>query len=181
MQVRLISSSIPPSAIKAELNKITGLKLQYIGRSSDLFWLGFGEIVQINRRGRTEETAEYTLHIQCSWRITLHNKIVVASRDVYVPNSEWDKLNDNFDWDIQGNNKFDEQIKSFSENSGKLMVERIEAEDVGGIEVFLSDDYKLEAFPDSSGDVDDCEHWRFFNRKENSRHFVVSGEGIERV
>jgi hypothetical protein len=50
------------------------------------------------------------------------------------------------------------------------MVERIEADDVGGIEVFLS-----------SGDDDDSEHWRFFNRKENSPHFVVSGEGIERV
>jgi hypothetical protein len=171
------------AAIKAELNKINGLKLQYTGRASDLFWLGFGEIVQIIRRGRTEETAEYTLHIQCSWRITLYNKIVVASRDIYAPNPEWDDLNDVFDWDIQGNNKFDERIKSFSKYSGQLMVERIEADDVGGIEVFLSNGYKLEAFPDSSGDDDgdDSEHWRFFNRKENSPHFVVSGKGIERV
>ncbi|GGB43024.1 hypothetical protein [Fictibacillus barbaricus] len=169
------------AAIKAELNKINGLKLQYTGRSSDLFWLGFGEIFQIIRRGRTEETAEYTLHIQCSWRITLCNKIVVASRDIYAPNSEWDDLKNDFDWDIQGNNKFDERIKSFLKDTGRLMVERIEADDVGGIEVFLSNGYKLETFPDSSGDDDDSEHWRFFNRKENSPHFVVSGEGIERV
>lgn len=169
------------AAIKAELDKINGLKLQYAGRSSDLFWLGFGEIVQISRRGRTVETAECALHIQCSWRITLYNKIVVASRDIYTPNSEWDSLNDDFNWDIQGNNKFDECIKSFTKDSGQLIVERIETDDVGGIEVYLSKGYKLEAFPDSSGDDDDSEHWRFFNRKENSPHFVVSGKGIERV
>ncbi|KZE64271.1 hypothetical protein AWM68_14370 [Fictibacillus phosphorivorans] len=169
------------AAIKAELDKLNGLKLQYAGRSSDLLWLGFGEIVQISRRGRTEETAEYALHIQCSWKITLNNKIVVASRDIYAPSSEWNNLNDDFDWDIQGTNKFDERIKSINKFSGQLMVDRIEADDIGGIEVFLSGDYKLEVFPDSSGDTVDCEHWRFFNRKENSPHFVVSGEGIERV
>ncbi|WP_224771222.1 hypothetical protein [Metabacillus idriensis] len=100
-------------AIEVELGKIMGLKLQYAGRSSDLFWLGFGEIVQIIRRGRAEETAEYALHIQCSWRITLDNKIVLASGDFYSPNSEWDDLNEDFDWDIQGNNRFDERIKTF--------------------------------------------------------------------
>jgi hypothetical protein len=68
------------AAIETELGKIKGLKLQYAGRLSNLFWLGFGELVQIIRRGKTEEPAEYALHLQCSWRITLENKIVVASR-----------------------------------------------------------------------------------------------------
>lgn len=169
------------AAIEVELGKIKGLKLQYAGRSSDLFWLGFGEIVQIIRRGRTEETAEYALHIQCSWRITLDNKIVVASGDFYSPNSEWDDLNEDFDWDIQGNNRFDERIKAFLNDNVRLIVERIKADDVGGLVVFLSNGYKLETFPDSSEDDDDSEHWRFFNRKENSPHFVISGDGIEKV
>lgn len=75
--------------IKSQIGKLVGLKLQYAGRASNLFWLGFGDIVQIVRRSRTEETAEYALHIQCSWRITLGNKIVVASRDFYTPYSQW--------------------------------------------------------------------------------------------
>ena len=169
------------AAIEVELGKIKDLKLQYAGRSSDLFWLGFGEIVQIIRRGKTEETAEYVLHLQCSWRITLDNKIVVASDDFYSPNSKWDELNEDFDWDIQGNNRFDERIKTFLNDNGRLMVERIEADDVGGFVAILSNGYNLEVFPDSSEDDGDSENWRFFNRKENSPHFVVSGDGIERV
>lgn len=169
------------AAIEIELGKIKDLKLQYAGRASNLFWLGFGEMVQIIRRGQTEETAEYVLHIQCSWRITLENKIVIASRDFYSPNSKWDDLNEDFDWDIQGNNRFDERIQSFFNDNEQLIVEEIEADDFGGFAAILSNGYKLDTFPDSSEDDEDSEHWRFFNPKEKSPHFVVSGEGIERV
>ncbi|MGX1193035.1 hypothetical protein [Metabacillus sp. SLBN-84] len=166
------------AAIEMELGKIKGLKLQYAGRASNLFWLGFGEMVQIIRRGQIEEIAEYALHIQCSWRITSDNKIVIAARDFYSPNSKWDGLIEDFDWDIQGNNRFDERIKSFINDNEPIIVEEIEVDDIGGFSVILSSAYKLETFPDSS---EEDEHWRFFNSKEKSPHFVVSGEGIERI
>jgi hypothetical protein len=73
--------------IISELDKLVDLKLQDAGRASNLFWLGFGDIIQIIRRGKTQESAEYVLHIQCSWRITLKNKIVIASKDFYSPYS----------------------------------------------------------------------------------------------
>ncbi len=168
-------------AIISELGKLVGLKLQYAERACDLFWLGFGDIVQIIRRGRTEETAEYALHIQCSWRITLGNKIVVASRDFYYPNSQWDEKNEDFDWDIHGNNRFDERIKTFIKDNRQIKVLQIDSDEVGGLNVFLSGGYKLEVFPDSSEEDEQCEYWRCFNRKENSYHFVVTGNGIEKV
>ncbi|WML52242.1 hypothetical protein RCG17_23105 [Neobacillus sp. PS3-12] len=167
--------------IISELGKLVGLKLQDAGRASNLFWLGFGDIIQIIRKGKTQESAEYALHIQCSWRITLNNKIVVASRDFYSPSSEWDGDIEKFDWDIQGNNRFDERIKTFTKDKERLKVKKIESDDVGGLKVFLSDGYKLEAFPDSSEDDEQSEHWRFFNRKDNSPHFVATGLGIEKV
>ncbi|MEK4487111.1 hypothetical protein MHH81_16310 [Psychrobacillus sp. FSL H8-0484] len=167
--------------IKSQVGKLVGLKLQYAGRASNLFWLGFGDIIQINRRGRTEETAEYALHIQCSWRISLDNKIVVASRDFYSPSSEWDDKNEDFEWDTLGNNRFDERIKTFMKDNGQLTVVNIDSDEVGGLKVFLSDGYKLEAFPDSSEDDEQSEHWRFFNRKENGPHFIVTGNGIDKV
>lgn len=167
--------------IELELGKIKGLKLQYAGRASNLFWLGFGEMVQMIRRGQIEETAEYALHIQCSWRITFDNKIVIAARDFYSPNSKWNGHIEDFDWDIQGNNRFDERIQSFINDNEQIIVEEIAVDDFGGFTVILSNGYKLEIFPDSSEDDEDGEHWRFFNSKEKSPHFVVSGEGIERV
>lgn len=167
--------------IISELGKLMGLKLQDAGRASNLFWLGFGDIIQIVRRGKIQESAEYALHIQCSWRITLNNKIVVASRDFYSPSSEWNGDIEKFDWDIQGNNRFDERIKTFMKANGQLTVLQIASDEVGGLKVFLSDGYTLEAFPDSSEDDEQSEHWRFFNRKDNSPHFVATGMGIEKV
>lgn len=90
------------SCNSSEIGKLVGLKLRNAGRASSLFWLGFGEMISVSRKGETEETAEYALHIQCSWRIIKENKILVASRDFYSPRSGWNEDNEDFDWDIQG-------------------------------------------------------------------------------
>ena len=167
-------------AIRSQIGKLIGLNLQYAGRASNLFWLGFGEMISVTRRGKTEELAEYALDIQCSWRITKDNKILVGSRDFYSPRTGWNEENDDFDWDVQGNNRFDERIESFIENAKEhVTVERVEPDEVGGLKIFLSQGYLLEVFPDTSEDDEYSEFWRFFNRRENSPHFVVTGNGIE--
>ncbi|WP_182007452.1 hypothetical protein [Priestia aryabhattai] len=167
-------------AIRSQIGKLIGLNLRYAGRASNLFWLGFGEMISVTRRGKTEELAEYALNIQCSWCITKDNKILVGSRDFYSPRTGWNEENDDFDWDVQGNNRFDERIESFIENAKEhVTVERVEPDEVGGLKIFLSQGYLLEVFPDTSEDDEYSEFWRFFNRRENSPHFVVTGNGIE--
>ncbi|MCT9852367.1 hypothetical protein P2R64_31350 [Priestia megaterium] len=167
-------------AIRSQIGKLIGLNLRYAGRASNLFWLGFGEMISVTRRGKTEKLAEYALDIQCSWRITKDNKILVGSRDFYSPRTGWNEENDDFDWDVQGNNRFDERIESFIENAKEhVTVERVEPDEVGGLKIFLSQGYLLEVFPDTSEDDEYSEFWRFFNRRENSPHFVVKGNGIE--
>jgi hypothetical protein len=138
-------------------------------------------MILVKRRKGTELLPEYSLHIQSSWRITKGKKILVASRDFYYPRSDWDEETDDFDWDVQGNNRFDEKIKNLMEEvKGKLIVERIDSDDIGGFKVHLSDKYVLEAFPDNSDEDEYSEYWRFFNMKDDSPHFVVGGNGIQR-
>ncbi|MFL0475401.1 hypothetical protein ACH0CI_25775 [Priestia sp. 179-F W1.4 NHS] len=84
-------------AIRSQIGKLIGLNLRYAGRASNLFWLGFGEMISVTRRGKTEELAEYALNIQCSWRITKDNKILVGSRDFYSSRTGWNEENDDFD------------------------------------------------------------------------------------
>ncbi|WP_182006877.1 hypothetical protein [Priestia aryabhattai] len=60
-----------------------------------------------------------------------------------------------------------------------MIVERFESDEVGGLKIFLSKGYSLEVFPDTSEDDEYSEFWRLFNRKEDSLHFVVTGNGIE--
>jgi hypothetical protein len=168
-------------AIRTELGKLINLKRREAGRASNLLWVGFRERILVKRRGEAEEVAEYALHIQCSWRITRANKIIVASKDFYSPVSECD-VEEGFDWDEQGSNRFDERITSFIEGvKEELIVERIDSDELGGLKIFLSESYVLEVFPDSSQDDEYSEFWRFFNRKSDTPHFIVSGNGIETV
>ncbi|MDC7722602.1 hypothetical protein [Priestia megaterium] len=167
-------------ATKSKLDKLVGLNLRYAGRASNLFWLGFGEKILVTRREKKEEVAEYALHIQCSWRIAKGYKIVVGSRDFYSPRTGLENENEHFEWDIQGNNRFDERIESLIKDiNEQMIVERVESDEVGGLKIFLSQGYLLEVFPDTSEDDEYSEFWRLFNRKEDSPHFVVTGNGTK--
>ncbi|WP_421381728.1 hypothetical protein ACOJQI_20880 [Bacillus salacetis] len=167
-------------AIRNEAGKLSGLKLSCAGRASNLFWIGFGDLLPVTKRGETSESAENTLHIQCSWRMTKGNKIIVASQDFYSPNSDWDENEEGFNWEDQGSNRFDERIKSFMEDESDLIVDGIDSDNIGGLKVLLSKKYALEIFPDSSEDDDYSEFWRLISQNGNP-HFIVSGKGIERV
>ncbi|MDN7240755.1 hypothetical protein QWY14_03090 [Planococcus sp. N028] len=169
------------TAIEKETEKLAGLKLRYLGRASNLLWLGFGDLIDVVRRGETEELAEFALHVQCAWRITKASTIYVGSHDFYVPSSKWEGDMEDFYWDIQGNNRFDERVRWLmrSIKSG-LVVENIEADTFGGLTVYLSNDYTLEIFPNSSETGDYSESWRLFRSGDDSPHFVVSGQRIEK-
>ncbi|KQU24315.1 hypothetical protein ASG61_20560 [Bacillus sp. Leaf75] len=167
--------------IKSQLEILVGSKLSNIGRASNLFWLEFGEALSVIRRGKTQELAEYALHIQCSWRITKDNKILVASRDFYSPRTGVDDGNEHFEWDVQGNNRFDERIEYFIRSLKEpLTVESIDSDEFGGLKVILSNGFTLNVFPDISEDDEYSEFWRFFTRGKDSFHFVVAGNGIEK-
>ncbi|AUO13532.1 hypothetical protein [Priestia megaterium] len=167
-------------ATKSKLDKLVGLNLRYAGRASNLFWLGFGEKILVTRRGKKEEVAEYALHIQCSWRIAKGYKIVVGSLDFYSPRTGLENENEHFEWGIQGNNRFDERIESFIKDINEhTILERVDSDEVGGLKIFLSQGYLLEVFPDTSEDDEYSEFWRLFNRKEDSPHFVVTGNGVK--
>ena len=166
--------------LKKETDKIKGLRLRAAGRASHLFWLGFGEIISIIRRGGAEEVPEFALHIQCAWRLSNGSKIQVASRNFYSPRSNWKEEDEDFDWDVPRNNRFDEQITAFLKTTAEnLFVKEVETDILGGLTIFLSENYVLEVFPDSSDESENDEFWRLFNRRRNRPHFVVSGNGVE--
>lgn len=160
--------------IENKLNKLIGLPLKHAGRAANLVWFGFGEFVEITTMiGLKREVPEYALHVECSFRITQCNKIVVASGDIYTPSSQWEGEDEDFDWDVQGINRFDERIKIFNNiNQSKLIVENIQGDIIGGAKIFLTNPYLLEMFPDDSNL---SEKWRFFNVRSQEPHFVVRG------
>ena len=52
------------------------------------------------------------------------------------------------------------------------MVQRVEADDFGGLEIHLSGGYRLQIFPNSTSQDASSEEWRLF--EPYGTHFIVS-------
>ncbi|MFI5104335.1 MAG: hypothetical protein ACHP79_05365 [Terriglobales bacterium] len=160
---------------------LVGMPLWDSGRAADLEWFIFGEHRTIKDfRGEPREVGEYSLHVQCAWRITQGGRVLVGSRDLYYPAGYRDQTQEiprNFNWDVQGGNRRDELIAALFEHGGKqYRVTGFQAGAAGAITFALENDMALEIFPD---DALPGEHWRLFRTGEDDPHFVVTGRGIE--
>ncbi len=138
----------------------------------------FGERrIRLNRKGEEVEVGEYSLHIQCPWRIVGPDGIIVGFLDRNYPveeNADWQEFDD------EGPSRCEFQMAGWlKEYSGcPLKVEKVEADYVGGFKLFLQHGFVLEAFPANSLQGEYSERWRLFRPSDES-HFVVCGYGIE--
>lgn len=168
--------------IQQILNVLVGMKLSDIGRSADLEWFVFSPTLLIESTGESKpQPSEYTLHAECAWRIVGLEGIVVGSRDRFYP-AGVDPYKDlmEFDWAVPGSNRCDERVTEFLKrrHGNPPVVLSIKVDQVGSLRINLSDDYKIELFPDDSlGE----EYWRFFKLKSDSTHFVFEGSSFKEM
>lgn len=162
------------SEIHKHLSLLQQLSILDIGRAADLVWFQFGVV----ESQQDEPVASYALHMQCPWRITYEQKIVIGSADVYRPRLDYTGDPDLFEWDVAGMNALDEQVNlHFHWNTMKWTVERMMADHYGGFTISFSNGYQLESFIHETSDT---ELWRLLMRTEQ-QHFVVNGQGTEVV
>lgn len=154
------------------LNILINKRLQGIGRAGDMCWISFGELIKMkNYKGDIVEKGEYALHLQCPWRIKdFNSKIILASRDIYEPNSKisW---NDNFEWDIKGNNLFDENINKMFLDKNSILVKKVSISLNNDLTIIFSNKLVLECFTNISSEQ---ECWRFFKTGADM-HLIASG------
>lgn len=167
------------SEIYGFLDQICGEKITNIGRASNMLWIGIGDTIKIfDKEGKMIEKSMIALHIQCSWKLVNSPKkeILVASSDFYFPKSTIDEEDfklDNFEWDIQGNNLFDEKVKAWLETRNSIDIKGYNINEYGDMQIIFSNDERLKIFIDSS---DDTEAWRLF-RLDSGKHLVFTGQG----
>ena len=157
--------------IEENLSVLIRQPLIDIGRASNLLWISFGDkVVTSNRNGNTILKGKYALNVQCAWRLTQNNRIIVASKDIYIPKSNL--IDDVFDWEEYGSNRFDERINEFKSMipTTNIYVSKISVDDIGGFKIDFEFGIKLELFLDDS--LED-EYWRFIVNEEKSKHFVI--------
>jgi hypothetical protein len=169
------------SKIESFLSCLIGLPLWSIGRAGDIEWFAFGnERREVPGRDNvTKIVSEYSLHVQCAWRIRNQDKIIVASRDRFYPpgNDPLSNLEE-FEWDTPGGNRLDELISKLLEERSlnPFIVISVRADTVGGVNINLIEGYRLEIFPDDSLS---SEYWRFFKPFSEQEHFIITGHGVE--
>lgn len=163
--------------VAATLEVLRGKALWDVSRAANLHSLQFGDHRMVNSPlGKVKEVGEYALHIQCSWRIVRHDKIVVASRDRFYPAGDWDQVDEYFDWDHPGANRCDERMEVFVGEHCPTVTEAISVDEVGGFRLTLERGFNLEVFPDDSTEI---EHWRLFEPGKDLPHAVFSGNQLQ--
>ena len=163
--------------IQKAISVLVGQPLWALGRAVDLAWFEFGQHRTVTGwKNETKEVGDYALHVQCAWRITLGDKVLVGRGDIFRPPEESDEpIPADFDWEKA--NRFDKIVKEFFENeSRQSTVLSVAAGDAGSFTITLQDGYTIQAFPQDS---ESGEHWRLFSPCTTKPHFVVTGKGLE--
>jgi hypothetical protein len=167
--------------IEKVLSILVGQPFWKARRAVNMAMFDFGERhLSTNRKGQQIEYGEYVLHIQCDWRFTQLDQIVVGSDDMYYPPDGSFEFPQGLEWDTDMGNLHDVRMKSFmaEHEDMPLAVVSIEVRSAGFVSIFLTENYVLDIFPanSSSGYQDHVEHWRFISGENN--HFVFTGKGI---
>ena len=137
-------------------------------------WISLGDLIEIESRSGLRTVGQYALDVDCPWRIRCNSKILLASTDMFEPASTH-QHDETFEWDIQGNNLFDERVAMLCNNEPTITVQSIELSSTNDLKIIFSNNYILEVFVCGSTDV---EQWRLFEHKESKDDFVVTGCGL---
>src|SRR5688572_24733441 len=162
------------TAIQDALTPLVGLPLCCAGRAANMLWVQFGEMHEVAAyRGGTKTVGDWAIHVQCAWRLCRRGRIELAYRDYYC-SPEGNALDD---WDTPGKSRFDHlaEILNADFEATRPCVLSVTTDDVGGFSLALSEDYRLDVFPDDSSRDDYSEHWRLFEPASDKEHFVVPG------
>jgi len=170
--------------IEKALSVLIGQPFWKASRATDMEMLHFGERhPSTTKKGAPIEYGEYALHIQCAWRITHLDEIVVGRNDLYYPPDGSFEFPEGVKWNIDLKNMRDVRMKAFMQEhaDSPLVVTSIEAHRAGAVSIFFTGDYVLELFPDNSSngykEDNNMEEWRFMNGRND--HFVVMANGIQ--
>ena len=155
------------------MKRIIGSKFNSIFRCVDMLCFNLGNDTQ-DEKG--DIYPEYSFHVQTSWRFVKRNEILLASRDIYLPQ---DEALDNgyYDYDEQSTQKeitatssiFDVAMHNFKKHFENATVKSFDISPLGDLRIDFTNGVYFETFTPSARK---CEEWRFLPPGEED-HFVV--------
>lgn len=155
--------------LQNKARKIIGARGISFGRVAAMPWINFAY-----------ENSEFALHLQCSFRVRDNFDILVTNSEVFEPSAlalkKADYSDDTFDWDIQGNNRYDEWVADLSDSLLQdLSVVDVKVSKYGDLTVLLNHGIGIDVFVNSA--MDKC--WRLFEI-DSEEHLVITGYGLDK-
>lgn len=156
--------------------ELVGKSVCKIGRAAAMCWIHFGRPMEIELRGRKRIVGEFALDLDCPWRIrNINGGIELGSADIFAPASGH-SLDEDFNWDVQGNNLFDEKAKLLFPEGSQITVTAAGLSGNCDLTITFSNGLCLESFVNASSQ-EEC--WRLFMPDLEHGDLVVTGVGIE--
>jgi hypothetical protein len=155
------------------MKRIIGSKFNNIFRCVDMLCLNLGNDIQ-DDEGHVYP--EYSFHVQTSWRFVNRNEILLASRDIYLPQNE--ELDDgSYDYEEQSTQKeitatssiFDGAMHDFEKHFENATVKSFDISPLGDLRINFTNGVYFETFTPSARK---SEEWRFLPPGEED-HFVI--------
>jgi hypothetical protein len=173
------STDFVKQSLQEVIDPLTGKALWACTRAADLACFQFGERRAVTDvRGRKVNVGEYALHVQCAWRITRQDQVLVGNADLYYPpDLTSEEIPTDFEWD-RGQNRRDELLRRlFDDGKRQYIVQSVHVGNAGAFFLSLEDAMSLDVVPNSSLLA---EHWRLFRPRSDEPHFVFGGKGASR-
>ena len=159
--------------VQNRLNVLMQQPLTAVSREADMLLLRFG--------------MQYTLRIQCYYRLTEQGRTILARNDVYQPSEtmwslwrslgyEEDYIPEDFHSDEPGANRLDETLERLNTDLDGLTIQTAMLNQLGDLTVVFQCGATLTVMADTSGG-EEC--WRLMS--ENEDDLVVYGDGAELV
>lgn len=162
------------------ISRLIGQPVHSIGRAANMLDLHFGEDVIVpDRISKEKHVGTYSLHVQCPWRIINpeKRKVLLGSLDFYAPSTRRLAAEDfdynHFDWDVQGENLFDEKAQEWFAGLEHVTVVAARMNRFGDARIDLSNGDRIEIFVMAT---DDGECWRLFLSAKSTTQLVIYGD-----
>ena len=165
---------LSPNEAEAILQSLVGQKPAQIVRTCDLVEIGFRDTSnQSGTKNYGEANLSMVLHLQCPFRISIANKIIVGREDLFIPRADGCEV----DLAEQNTCLFDDIVRDFGIKFDSEYVRAVTINSFGDVTVELTT-LEIRIFVTGSND---CESWRFFLMEENSEHLVNENGSFELV
>ena len=146
-------------------------------RAASMIMFSFGpKHEHVDRHGRSIARGEIALHVQCPWRLSNKESVIVGSTDLArEPENPPPVTDRGSDPPTQA----DVALAAVLAESGPLEVSGAVPDAAGGLRIEFREGFRLELSPITA--ENDDEYWRLFRPDSDRPHMVVSARGVEWV